>query len=286
MNPTETSDLPSASLLRALRKSNELLQRDFLNAVKILSGLIDMRFSETAGHGRRCAELCESAGIQLNLSVPDRVQLRFGALLHSLGKMALSDAILATKPSKMRPDELEQWRRYPILSQEMLMGLEQFSGAAQIIRSHQERWDGAGFPDQLRGDAIPLGARVLAAAIQMDRLRHGWDCDRPLDPDEVTHRLQAQQGKRLCPEATEALIVSQRGASPLTGDSRAATRARKEVSVPLQQVAPGAVLARDLVGERGLLLLSANYELTSMVIQQLRSYEARQGRTLEVWIRL
>jgi response regulator RpfG family c-di-GMP phosphodiesterase len=280
------SDQQSDASLLALRKSKELLQRDFLNVVKILSGLIDMRFSETAGHGRRCAELCEAAGVQLNMPGPDRVQLRVAALLHSLGKMSLSDAVLVKKPSQMLPEELHQWRRYPCQSQEMLMGLEQFSGAALIIRSHQERWDGCGFPDQLSGDAIPLGARVLAAAIQMDRLAHGWDCDHPLNAEEVTARLRAQQGKRLCPEASEALIVAQRGASRGDRNSPSVTQTRKEVAVPLQNIQPGAILARDLIGERGLLLLGAHHELGPTVLQQLRSYEGRHGAPLQVWIRV
>ena len=285
MKGVMNSERSTEPLGRPLPEVDQRLQRDFLNVVKILSGLIDMRFSETAGHGRRCAELCEAAGVQLNLSAPERVQIRFAALLHSLGKMALSDVLLAKKPGQMTPDELAQWKRYPGLSEEMVMGLEQFAGASQIIRSHQERWDGRGFPDQLRGQEIPIGARVLAAAIQMDRLRHGWDCDHMLDVHEVNARLRAQQGKRLCPEAGEAMIVAQLGAPQGDVTPVAAKKPPQEVATPLLQIQPGSILARDLVGDRGLLLLGAHHELTAAVLQQLGRYERRYDIALQLWVR-
>lgn len=274
-------------LVRTLRASNEQLQRDFLNVVKILSSLIDMRFATTAGHGRRCAELSERAAVQMNLPATECTQIRFAALLHSLGKMTLNDAILAKKPRDMTSIELAQWQNYPGLSEEMLMGLQQFTLATKVIRSHQERWDGTGFPDRLSGTQIPVGARILAAAIQMDRLRQGWDCDRMLQAEEVDAHLRRQQGKRLCPEACEALIVSQLGSrAPGHGTAKASRKPASEVCIRVSELRAGSTLSRDLVGARGLLLLGANYKITDTVLETLERYQVRHGAQLLAWIKV
>ena len=103
--------------------------------------------------------------------------MEFGFLLHDIGKVAVPDAILY-KPGALTAEERALMARHPAVGAEIVGGIEFLAGAAEVVRSHHERWDGMGYPDGLAGEQIPLAARVFAVADVLDALT----TDRPYRP--------------------------------------------------------------------------------------------------------
>ena len=147
------------------------------------SRALDLRDKETEGHTLRVTEMAMALARIIGLSEGDLVHLRRGALLHDIGKMGIPDAILL-KPAQLSPEEWEIMRRHPRYAYEMLSPIDYLLPALEIPYCHHEKWDGSGYPRGLKGEHIPLTARIFAVADVWDALRSdrpyraGWPDDR------------------------------------------------------------------------------------------------------------
>jgi HD-GYP domain-containing protein (c-di-GMP phosphodiesterase class II) len=168
--------------------------------------------------------------------------------------------------------------KHPVTGQTALMALEQLNGAAKLIRSHHERFDGMGFPDGLAGLAIPLGARVLAVVNDYDAVQLGHLLDKRLNVQEALAFIQDGRGKRYDTQATDAFIGMMGGGvdEPVR---------EKEIALHPANLKNGMVLARDLVSRDGFLLLARDYLLDNMLIEQLKNYERMDGQPISVFVR-
>ena len=150
------------------------------------SRALDYRDHETEGHSRRVTELTMQLAQAIGVGAEDLIHVRRGALLHDIGKMAVPDSVLL-KPGPLDAAEWEVMRRHPAYAQEMLTPIAFLRPALDIPRCHHEKWDGTGYPEGLRGEQIPLAARLFAVvdvwdALRSDRpYRKAWDRDRTLD---------------------------------------------------------------------------------------------------------
>jgi putative nucleotidyltransferase with HDIG domain len=144
---------------------------------------LDLRDHETEGHSRRVTELTLRLARTIGMSEAECVHVRRGALLHDIGKMAIPDHILH-KPAALTPEEWAVMRRHPEYAWELLSPIQFLQPALDIPYCHHERWDGTGYPRGLKGEVIPLAARVFAAADIWDALRSNrpyrlaWSADR------------------------------------------------------------------------------------------------------------
>jgi HD-GYP domain-containing protein (c-di-GMP phosphodiesterase class II) len=154
---------------RTARRRERDLHRSYEATVRALAGAVEARDAYTARHAERVAayglEIARAHGMRTD-EEPD---LEFGFLLHDVGKVAISDAILH-KPGRLTRDEREEMRRHPVIGDEIVRGIDFLAGARDVVRSHHERWDGYGYPDGLVGERIPLPARVFAIADTLDAL--------------------------------------------------------------------------------------------------------------------
>lgn len=160
----------SKALNEALKNLNEL----HAATIETLAKALDMRDQGTSGHSRRVADM--TVGIAKNLGINDGqlVQIEHGALLHDIGKLRIPDSIL-WKPSELTPEEWEVMRRHPEYGYEFVKRIEFLKGAADIILSHHEKYDGTGYPRGLKGTEISLGARIFSMVDAVDAIV----CDRP-----------------------------------------------------------------------------------------------------------
>jgi ribonuclease P protein subunit RPR2 len=153
------------------------LHRSYMATVRALSNAVEARDAYTGKHAERVTayglELARVIGGPL-MGTP---QLEFGFLLHDVGKVAIPDAILY-KPDRLSEKERALMAQHPVIGAQIVRGIEFLAQAAQVVRHHHERWDGAGYPDGLAGDDIPLAARVFAVADVLDALT----TDRPYRP--------------------------------------------------------------------------------------------------------
>jgi response regulator RpfG family c-di-GMP phosphodiesterase len=158
-------------LLEIERGQRALLQESYLATVTSLASALESRDSRTGEHSQRvrryAVELLEV--LQPGLLERDG-GLQYGFLLHDIGKIAIPDQILQ-KPGPLTRSERKRMQTHTVLGEQMLSGVAVLQGGGlQIVRSHHERWDGRGYPDGLRGDEVPLGARVFAVADALDAM--------------------------------------------------------------------------------------------------------------------
>ncbi len=154
---------------REAEERERQLRASYESTVRALADAVEARDAYTARHAERVAayglEIARACGMDATAD-PD---LEFGFLLHDIGKIAISDAILY-KPGRLTAEERDAMRRHPVIGEDIVRGIDFLAGARQVVRSHHERWDGAGYPDKLAGEEIPLAARVFAVADTFDAL--------------------------------------------------------------------------------------------------------------------
>lgn len=201
----------NARLHRDLQRQTTSLARAYDETLEGWSRALDLRDRETEGHTRRVTDLTLRLARAFGVDPEDLVHVRRGALLHDIGKMGIPDAILH-KPGPLDAGEWEVMRRHPALALELLSPIGFLRPALDIPYSHHEKWDGTGYPRGLRGEAIPLPARLFAVVDVWDALTN----DRPYRPawtrEQALAHIRAGSGTHFDPrvvEAFTALIVGQ-----------------------------------------------------------------------------
>ncbi len=173
--------------------------------VRSLAEAVDIRDGYTHKHSHLVSRLSAAVARSLGLSATDISRITIGALLHDVGKIGVPDAIL-TKEGTLTEEEWECIRRHPVLGQRIIGQAPELTDIMPLVLHHQERWDGSGYPAGLKGEEIPLGARIIAAADAYHAIRS----DRPYRPAR-THRQAAKElrnssGTQLDPRVVEALL--------------------------------------------------------------------------------
>ena len=153
------AEIGGTAIRRARLHQN--LQEAYVQTVLSLAQAIESRDSYTAGHSERMVALAEGIARDLGCSEREIEDVRWGARLHDIGKIGVPDAVLG-KPKALTEQEWVVMRQHPVLGEEILRSVDRMRGVAKLVRHHQEKWDGTGYPDGLKGEAIPLGARILA----------------------------------------------------------------------------------------------------------------------------
>jgi len=170
-NRTYQNDLEMLVAERTQQLSIALqdLEQSYDYTLEALGGALDAKDAETEGHSKRVTAFTIAIARQLGLS-PEQIRvIARGAFLHDIGKMAIPDAILL-KPSKLQVDEQKVMREHCARGYQMLRKIPFLQEAAEIVYSHQEHYDGSGYPRKLRGEEIPLGARIFAVADTLDAI--------------------------------------------------------------------------------------------------------------------
>ena len=230
--------------------------------MEVFASLLELRAPGEAAHARRVAALGRDLARAVGLGEREREDVYLAGVLHDIGKIALPDALLQRPHHALSEAEQEEVRRHVLVGCRALMTLEPLEGAVQLVRAHHERWDGSGYPEGLRGEAIPLGARVLHVADAYDAMVGGGLTGEPLSEEEACRRLREEAGRRFDPRVVEAFLGMDRHRAP-----------RPTRRVPSDALEPGMVLARDLVAKDGVLLLAKGHVLTPKLIAKIRVFE-------------
>lgn len=169
-----------------LESAHEKLKKGFIVSVRVFSNLIEMRNPNKSGHSRRVADLSRTLAQNMGLGAAEVQDTFIAGLLLDIGKIGLPDRLLDKPFHSLSFDDRNEVIKHPIKGEMALMALEQLHGTAKLIRSHRERFDGAGYPDRLPGLSIPLGARILSLVEDYDSALMGTAFVKPLKPAEAS----------------------------------------------------------------------------------------------------
>jgi ribonuclease P protein subunit RPR2 len=194
-----------AQTLRYAEDVRQLYQRTQRAIGQSLLGLanaLEAKDAYTRGHSERVGAWSRALGEALGLGPADAEAIAQAGLLHDIGKIGVPEAVL-TKTGSLTETEWQAMRRHPVVGAQIVAPFDFLAAGALIIRHHHERWDGSGYPDGLTGEAIPLGARIVAVADVYDALTSDRPYRAALPTPEARARLVAEAGVTL-----DAVVVA------------------------------------------------------------------------------
>ena len=191
----------TGELRTALRNIQGTYQTTLLALVRAL----DAREHETSDHSQRVVKYTEVIAERLGLRGPELEEIGRGALLHDIGKIGVPDAVLL-KPAKLTPEEWKEMRRHPDIGYDMIRSIEFLNTPAAIVLSHQERFDGKGYPRCLRGEEIHIGARIFAVADTLDAMTSDRPYRRGTTFENAVAEVQRCAGTQFDPEVVRAFL--------------------------------------------------------------------------------
>lgn len=202
--------IENVHILRELHGVNQQLRQAYDQTLESLIGLLELRDDETEGHSRRVAEFTLQIAREMGLSEESLIHIRRGALLHDIGKVGVPDAILLKKG----PLTTEEWaimQRHPVMAFEILSKIPFLRPALDIPYCHHERWDGSGYPRGLKGEQIPLAARIFAVVDVWDALLSQRPYRPPWERGRVCAYIREQAGKLFDPAVVEIFLRLEAG---------------------------------------------------------------------------
>jgi putative nucleotidyltransferase with HDIG domain len=225
-----------ASRTAELSEAYAVLEQDALEAVETLNATVDARDPYTAGHSQRVQEIAVSIARELGIEGKELDAIGHAGLFHDIGKLGVPDAIL-TKPAKLSDQEYELMKRHPADGAKIVAKFGRLREAVLLIRHHHERWDGHGYPDHLRGDAIPLGAAIVGLADAWDAMTTDRPYHRALDPNEAEAELRDNRGSQFAPAVVDAFFrILERSGGAERKPARATDRRRPATRAESQPV--------------------------------------------------
>ena len=197
--------IDSAALFEGLQRSNIQLRMAYDATIEGWSRAMDLRDRETEGHTQRVSDLAVDLGRLFALPEESLLHLRRGALLHDMGKMGVPDAVLQ-KPGPLTDDEWVAMKRHPTLAYEMLAPIQYLQPALEIPYCHHEKWDGSGYPRGLKGEQIPLAARIFAVIDVYDALTSDRPYRKAWSQEKTREHIRSQSGTHFDPHVAETFL--------------------------------------------------------------------------------
>ncbi|MBZ5585367.1 MAG: response regulator [Acidobacteriia bacterium] len=175
------------------------------NTLEALVAALDAREHETTAHSRRVAEYAVRLAEELGVRGEALENIRRGAMLHDIGKIGISDTILL-KPARLTDAEWAEMRRHPQIGYWILNGIESLRPAAEIVLAHHERFDGRGYPRGLKGEEIPLGARVFSVADTLDAITSDRPYQRGHSFESARQEIALNAGRQFDPAVVDRFL--------------------------------------------------------------------------------
>lgn len=197
--------LDNAGLFDDLQRSNVELMSAYDTTIEGWSRALDLRDRETEGHSKRVTEMTLKLAREMGIGDAELIHARRGALLHDIGKMGIPDYILH-KPGPLSEEEWGIMRKHPVYAYELLSPIAYLRPALDIPYCHHEKWDGTGYPRGLKGEQIPLAARIFAIADVWDALLSDRPYRKAWSVDKVLEYINGQIGKHFDPKVVEVFL--------------------------------------------------------------------------------
>lgn len=265
-----TAELSAATV--QLSVANKALKQSYVTATELFSSLLSQRLPPSRKTNEAVIRLVREFCTRKKYAEKFTDDLVMAAALYNVGKLTWTDPLIALPPETMSFEQRQRYREYPVTGERLLLPLEIAQDAAHMIRHHQERWDGTGFPDALAGDAIPLGSRILKLAVDLVEIRMGMVASRKVPLEELLDSLPEYAGRLYDPVLAEEFVQMVREREKI------ARRANESVTThTTDSVRPDMVIARNLLAQDGMLLLREGTVITPRLIAKLQGFEENEG---------
>lgn len=258
----------------------EELKHSYVTGTEVFSLLANLRLPPAKQTNRQIIELVRVYCKRHGLDEGSSRDLTMAAALYNIGKLSWTDSMMTAPADLLHHNDRERYRGYPKQSESLLMTLDPMKDAARLILHHQERWDGNGFPDRLKGEAIPFGSRLLKLAVDFIELQRGLILERQMNSDEALVYIRSYAGRLYDPEMVEDFI--QVCAAYLSDVSLADPLVKV---LTTREVAAGMILARNLNADNGMLLLNAGKVLNGALVEKLIAFEAMEGAKYSIFVK-
>jgi|GEM_PF-81517 len=264
---------------QSLQKAYEKMQQSYSSIVKMLSYYSGLATPALVNHGERVAELAVQFARYINLDEPAVKEIETAALLHDIGLAVIDNEILAKPYIKRSTFEKKLIEQHAILGESTLMSLPTMHSEAKIIRHHHELYNGEGYPDQLSGKNIPLGARIILLANDYDDMTSSNSVASPMNKQDAVELIRKFKQQRYDPDFCDdfcQMILTQTNPSHYkNGMIR---------SLKSDQLEPGMLLHENLLSRQGMLLLTAGNKLTAHSIESIRRLEGSEQQNYTFYI--
>jgi putative nucleotidyltransferase with HDIG domain len=189
----------------ALAESYEKLESSTLEAIESLNATVEAKDPYTAGHSKRVHDISLQIGLRLGLGEAELDALRYGALFHDIGKIAIPDAIL-TKPAALTDEEYEVMKTHSLEGARIAAKFGRLRESVPVIRHHHERWDGRGYPGGLAADRIPRAAAIVGLADAWDAMTTERPYSAAMSHAAALEELRLGHGTQFAPEVVDAML--------------------------------------------------------------------------------
>jgi HD-GYP domain-containing protein (c-di-GMP phosphodiesterase class II) len=197
----------SAALTIENIRLNENLLYSYKDTVQKLVSLFDVRESTAGKHSKRVAEYALMAATKLSLSDDEKKVIEYAAILHDIGLLSVPESVL-NKSGKLTRAEWDMIRAHPVIGYNLLRGIPSLNQVSKLILYHHERFDGKGYPCGLKGDTIPIGARVIAVADAFDSMTVKHSYRAAMSPRDALAEIGKCAGSQFCPVVAKVFFVA------------------------------------------------------------------------------
>jgi HD-GYP domain-containing protein (c-di-GMP phosphodiesterase class II) len=196
--------LPAVLLYSSIQRSMRL-RSDTHDALSRLADLLDLRDPYTAGHSRRVAELSRTLALRMGMTREEADTIESAGQVHDIGKMVIDQAIIQ-KPGRLTDEERAIIEQHPVFGASIVARFNAYGDGHLIVRHHHERWDGRGYPDSLAGEAIPVGARIMAVADSFDAMTSARSYRGAMTIEQAATILREGAGTQWDPAVVSAML--------------------------------------------------------------------------------
>lgn len=177
----------------------------YFEVLAALAEAIEAKDHSTRGHSERMVKFATFVGKNMGLSNHELKDLEVASILHDIGKIGIDKAVFL-KPGKLTPEEYEVIKKHSTIGANIISRVSFLKGAAEYVKYHHERWDGNGYPDKLKSDAIPLGARILAVIDSFDAMMSERPYKKQMTLTEAFVELKKNSGTQFDPKVVEEFL--------------------------------------------------------------------------------
>ncbi len=188
-----------------LKKSNEQIERAYLESIQTLRYTVEAKDRYTRGHSDRVSDYAMLLGERLNLSTREVKTLKVGGLFHDIGKIGIPDHILL-KEGSLSPEEFKEIKKHPEIGKRILKNATIFNDIIPIVYYHHEKYDGSGYPEGLKGEAIPYLARITTIVATFDAMTSSRSYRKAIPIEKVIDEIKKNAGTQFDPAITEVFL--------------------------------------------------------------------------------